>query len=465
MPQPARIRVERIARVLRGRPFYWSLIALLGLCAAGCDSHSRERSVVLVVIDTLRADHLSLQGYARSTSPALERWGARGVVFERALATSSWTLPSFGSLLTGRRPARHAAGLRLGPPGGGIARLSDDVATLAETLRARGYATAARVANPYLVERFGLSRGFDSYENQPVTNQRVRRAPRIFDDSLRWIRAQEQRPFFLLVHVFDPHMDYDPPKEVRGSFTGNLESALSLPVSEFRELRQQGALPARDQAFVQAAYDEEILAVDRALDAFLQALSDEGVLDRSLLVLTADHGEELFDHGGFEHGHTLYQELLHVPLLFLGEGLTPARVATPVSLIDVLPTVAEAVGAPIPPGAEGTSLWPLLRGDPGPLPDRALWAESTLYGPPLAAIVRWPYKLVIGGTAPLLFDLEKDPAERRDLAAAEPERAAALEAELRAQLQRAAQESPPRQAATIDDEVREQLRALGYLAR
>jgi len=445
----------------------WLRRALLVVCVIGllgCGAESRERSVVLLVIDTLRADHLSLHGYARATTPALERFATRAAVFERAFAPSSWTLPSIGSLLTGRLPSAHGAGLRLGAPSQ-FARLGDGVPTLAETLGARGYATAAFVANPYLVEAFGLARGFAVYENAPVTNKRIRRAPRIFASAEKWLREHGDRPFFLLVHVFDPHMDYDPPEEARGAFTGGIESGLSLPLRDFREMREQGPLSPGDREFVRAAYDEEILGVDLALGAFLQSLADEGWLESALVVLTSDHGEELFDHGGFEHGHSLHQELLHVPLLVWGRGVHASRVTAPVSLVDVLPTIAEATGVPVARDAAGVSLWPLLREGGGALAQRALWAESTLYGPPQAAIVRWPHKLVLGAGAPRLFDLERDPAERRDLASEQPERAAALEAELRARLERAQQAQAPRQPAQLDDGTRERLRALGYLDR
>jgi arylsulfatase A-like enzyme len=439
--------------------------ALLCLGVAGllgCVAEPRERSVVLLVIDTLRADHLSLHGYARATSPALDRFAGRAAVFERAFASSSWTLPSIGSLLTGRLPGAHGAGLRLGAPSQ-FARLGDGVPTLAETLGARGYATAAFVANPYLVEAFGLARGFATYENAPVTNQRIRRAPRIFASAQEWLEQNGERPFFLLVHVFDPHMDYDPPKEARGAFTSGIESGLSLPLRDFREMREQGALSAGDQSFVRAAYDEEILGVDAALGGFLQSLDDAGLLDSALVVLTSDHGEELFDHGGFEHGHSLHQELLHVPLLVWGRDVAAARISEPVSLVDVLPTIAEATGVPPAPEAAGVSLWPLLREGGGALPQRALWAESTLYGPPQAAIVRWPHKLVLGAGAPRLYDLAQDPKEQRDLAATQPERAAALESELRGRLEKAKQAQTPRQPAQLDDGTRERLRALGYL--
>ena len=153
-------------------------LVMLGLAGMGVAFRAKPRVAAAARLNVAHGDLtalLFLQGYARGTSPALERRAAQGVVFERALSTSSWTLPSFGSLLTGRLPARHAAGLRLARPGE-VARLGDDVGTLAELMRARGYATAARVTNPYLDDRFGLARGFDSYRNEPVSNRRIRRA-------------------------------------------------------------------------------------------------------------------------------------------------------------------------------------------------------------------------------------------------------------------------------------------------
>jgi arylsulfatase A-like enzyme len=200
--------------------------------------------------------------------------------------------------------------------------------------------------------------------------------------------------------------------------------------------------------------------VDRQLEHFLKGLEQRRLADETLVVLTADHGEELFDHGGFEHGHSLYQELLHVPLAFWGPGVQPGRIDAPVSLVDVLPTLLEGLGLPPLPGLDGVSLWPLVARRET-LAERPILAEGTLHGPERRALVRWPWKLVeVEGGSSGLFDLERDPREKDDLAASQPERLRALGEEL-ARLR--AGRATPAPAPQLDERMRSQLGELGYL--
>jgi arylsulfatase A-like enzyme len=435
--------------------------------AIGCAGEpARPRSVVLVLVDTLRADHVGAYGHGRATTPALDAWAAEGAVFERAWATSAWTLPSVGSLLSGRLPSRHAGGLRL-PEGGDppFSALGADVPMLAEALSGAGFATAGVANNPNLHPGFGLSRGFETWDYVFGNYARHPRASQIVHWGLRWLDARDAaRPFLLLLHVMDPHLTYDPPPSVRGRFTSGYAGPLRLPLQGFGAANA-GWTPPReaDRGFVAGAYDEEILFVDAQLARLRAGLRERGLADETLVVVTSDHGEELFDHGGFEHGHTLFEELLHVPLFFWGPGVRPGRHAVPVSLVDVAPTLLDALGLPPLPQATGHSLWPLLRGGEAPAP-RALVAEGTLYGPARSALQRWPWKLVVSeGEPPRLFDLSRDPDERRDLAAQEPERVAALSAELARALRDEARERGERRPAEIDEATRAQLEGLGYL--
>jgi arylsulfatase A-like enzyme len=221
-------------------------------------------------------------------------------------------------------------------------------------------------------------------------------------------------------------------------------------------------LDAAERAFVAALYAEEVAYVDLQVGRLLDALAARGLFERALVVFAADHGEELWEHGDFEHGHSLYGELLQVPLVFWAPGLAPRRHAAPVSLVDVLPTLLDALSLPLPEGLDGVSLWPALaRGTDPPL--RELVAHNTLRGHDRQALLAWPWKLVVDaeGGAPELYDLAADPGETRDLGAAEPERAAQLLARLRERLPPGA---PARaREVELDPELRRELRALGYV--
>jgi arylsulfatase A-like enzyme len=212
------------------------------------------------------------------------------------------------------------------------------------------------------------------------------------------------------------------------------------------------------------AYDEELLFVDAQLGRLLDGLEARGRLGDSLVMLVADHGEEFFDHGGFEHGHSVFQELLRVPLVAWGPGVRPARIEAPVSIADVFPTVLEALGIPVEPGVAGRSLWGLLRGGAVP-PERSLVAEALLHKRERKALIRWPHKLVFEPSSgrSQLFDLAADPAETRDLAESEPGLRQELLAELEATLEAASRERAARREATFPEAIEERLRGLGYL--
>lgn len=437
----------------------------LALASVGCGASSpAPRSVILIVIDTLRADHLGVYGYERATSPALDRFASRAAVFGRAQATSPWTLPSFGSLFTGQIPSRHAAGLLLDSDNSEFAGLDASAKTLAETLSAAGFATAGVVNNPFLHPNFGLSRGFERWDYVFGKYEQHPRADQIVHWGLRWLDGRDERPFFLMLHFFDPHLPYDPGDPARGRFAEELGGILSLP---FAGLGKSNATwnPKRPRVkrFVTAAYDEEILFVDLQLERLFTGLAERGLDEETLVIITADHGEELFDHGGFEHGHTMHHELLRVPLLMAGPGVTPGWIDEPVSLTDVMPTILEALGVAQEGEVHGWSVWSLVT-EREPLLERALLAEGTLHGPDRKTLTRWPWKLVLTAGAPAeLYDLASDPLELEDLAEASPDRLEALRDELNDVARAASRERISRIPADIDAETRQQLIGLGYL--
>ena len=441
----------------------WRCLSLALVCTlAACGSEPRPRSAILVVVDTLRADHLGSYGHRRATSPHLDARAAAGRVFEQAWATSSWTLPSFGSLYTGQLPSRHQAGLRIKGRRNFHRRLSRQFPTLAEILAERGFATGAIASNPYLHQSWGVARGFQDYDFVSVDNAVIRRAHVAVEQAQRWIGARGDQPFFLMLHLFDPHMNYDPHPDVQGRFTGDLASRLTLPIGNLRGLRSGAVeLDDADVQFLGAAYDEEIAAVDQALEQLFAWMDERGLSDDCLVVFTSDHGEELFEHGGFEHGHAMWEELLHVPMIAWGPGVAAGRSSDPVSIADLMPTILEGLGVAPPADLYGISLWQHLTAA-APLPDRLIVAEGTTYGSSGKAIRRRDTKLIRRGQDEgALFDLGGDPGESRDLRAEQPGTYGEL---LELLMEHPARRPPAQQApqADLDPQTEADLRALGY---
>ena len=443
-------------------------LLLAALMAAVACAPPRPNGVVLIVVDTLRADHLGLYGYARDTSPGIDRWAERAAVFEQALATAPWTLPTFGSIFTGHLPTTHLAGRK--PGGAGRSGLNAALPTLTEQLHEAGFATGALVANPFLRERFGFARGFESYDYR-----RGRRADETVDLGLAWLDEHSQEPFFLFLHLMDPHLPYQAPEPLLGRYSADAErleperAERQLqkgrnPMPRRRVIKQRAATMTPGQRdFVIGRYDEEVAYTDTALERLFDALAERDLWDSTLVVLTSDHGEELFDHDSFEHGHTFFQELLRVPLVIWAPRVEPRREATPVSVADVAPTILEAVG--LEPAAElsGVSLWRELHSGAEP-PERRLLAEAVLYGKEKKAIVEWPFKLIWEPESDryALFDLAADPGETRDLAGERAALVTRLAGLLRQRLEEAATASPMEEVE-IDAELEQELRALGYI--
>lgn len=393
--------------------------------------------MVLVTIDTLRADHLGCYGDTDAHTPRLDTLADRGVRFGAAISPAPLTLPAHASLMTGLDPPQH------GVRHNGIHRLPDDVPTLAERLRAAGFATAAFVGSRVLDRRFGLDRGFDVYDDRVgrhsggTVGYAERRAGEVVDAALAWLADAPPRAF-LWVHVYDPHAAYDPP-------------------------------PGFAAAFADRPYDGEIAYVDHALGRLFDALAaPEGgdasgrLPARVVVAVTADHGESLGEHGEPTHSYTVYDATQHVPMILAGAGLPAGRVVgATVRLVDVAPTLLELAGAAPLAGVRGRSLLPLVRGE-GDAPRDAyvetLATHLDLGWSPLVGVrdARWKY---VRAPRPELYDLERDPGEQTNLAAAEPARVAALDTRVEEDLagERTAAADPG-----LGPEERDALRALGY---
>jgi arylsulfatase A-like enzyme len=313
-------------------------------------------NVVLVSIDSLRSDHLGAYGYDKNTSPTIDALARDGVLCEHNSSTTAWTLPGHMSILTGRSLLGHGvvADDRM---------LTDDVATLAESFSAAGYATGAVVSAPYVEARYGFGRGFDDYDDKTIafathgeSYKRVT-APLLQDTAAEWLSDKADRNFFLFLHYWDVHYDYAPGPPYDSMFDPGYEGDMDGRNFYF-DPRVNPDMDEADLDHVLALYDGEIRLVDDHLAKLRGTLNELGVADRTIIVVTSDHGDEFFEHGRKGHHRTLYDEILRVPLVIYVPGV---KAVTPVlemetSIIDIMPTLLSLVGLPIPVGVEGADL-------------------------------------------------------------------------------------------------------------
>lgn len=422
----------------------------------------RERpNVLFLVVDTLRHDHLTPYGYRRDTSPNLARLlAARGVVAESAYSQAPWTLPSVVSFLTSRYP-----GEILGSDSATYG-IPPAVPSLAEEMEKLGYETGGFIANKVLHAGNGFERGFSTFFNPPaeVPEGEVPDASALADRMGPWLAAHRDAPFFLYAHFMDPHDPYVNPEIVNGRspYFPDYQGEISgYHIHGLHTGKIPLADPENDVAQVNALYDSEIHYADRFLGELIESLPP-AVLRNTLIVLTADHGEEIYDHGGWKHGFTLYEELIHVPLLLRWDGRLPAGTRLPgvVRLLDLAPTLLRAAGGTPPASWEGVDLLPALA-KKAPLPRLTAFAQHMMIGPLRAAAVHEGSKLILFNPrtpfAPAddlqkhlwnldlqrlqrveLYDLAKDPREKTNLApgAGSAERIARLQPALHQQLDR-----------------------------
>ena len=387
--------------------------------------------VILISIDTLRADRLPAYGYARVRTPNIDAFAAHGVLFERAYAHAPQTLPAHASILSGDLPFEHGLRDNIG------FTLAPGRWSIQGALRERGWPTAGFVSAYVLRAQTGISQGFDTYDSElPAASgemsigQVQRPGETTVAAAGEWLaRRDPAKPFFLFLHIYEPHKPYAP--------------------------------PPRFAAY--APYDGEVAYADEIVGRFFDRLRALDLYDRATIILLSDHGEGLGDHGEQEHGLFLYQETIRIPLIVKLPGRAAARrVAAPVQQIDIAPTIADLVGAAKPAAARGRSLKPLLDGT-GTIADAGIYAEA-LYSryhfgwSELYALTDARYRLI---RAPRdeLFDLERDPQESSSVAAARPQVRQAMRAALDALIQNAAIGTP----AAISAEDKQRLAALGYV--
>jgi arylsulfatase A-like enzyme/Tfp pilus assembly protein PilF len=397
----------------------------------------RPRNLLLVTIDTLRADHVGSYGHAAARTPRLDGLAASGLRFARAATVTPLTLPAHSSLMTGTFPASH--GVR---DNGGY-YLADAKTTLAEVLRGRGFRTGGFVSSFVLDSRWGISQGFERYHDDfdlSAVKQMAgmdaiqRQGAETVDAAVRWLGEDTDRPFFLWVHLYDPHTPYAAPTDWARRFPRSMAGA----------------------------YDAEIAYADFQLGRVLDALGDRR--DETVVAVLADHGEMLGEHGEQTHGFFIYDAAVRIPMVIAGPGLPPRVVEDQVRIVDVMPTVLEVLGVAAPAGVQGASLLPAARGQRlGLLALSESWYPRFHYGwSELVSVQDERYKLI---RAPRreLYDLGADPGEGRDLAASDPGRADALARALEEMAARLGAEGGPAAPAALDADTAERLQALGYI--
>jgi arylsulfatase A-like enzyme/Flp pilus assembly protein TadD len=422
------------------------LLAVLGLggwLLPSCGPRGPAiRNVLLISIDTLRADHLSSYGFPRPTTPNIDAVAREGVQFRNVYSPVPNTLPAHSSMLSGTFPPVHGIRDNLHK------QLADSTLTVAELLKSRGFATAAVVSSFVLDRRFNLNQGFDSYDDRFQAVHKVgdfneRKGDETSRVANQWLDAHSREPFFLFVHYYDPHDPYEPPEPFASQWADDL-------------------------------YSGEVAFADRCVGEVIAKLKERGLYDSTLIVITGDHGEMLGEHGELNHGFFIYESALKVPLIVrVPRSKAVARqIDQPVGLIDIMPTIASLVGAPPQKQAQGLDLSPWLSGEGAGLvglAGRPLYAETiaptTYYGASslLGVVVdRWKY---IETSRPELYDLRSDPGESVNLLQKEPARAAAMDRELKGIVALGLRSPAAGSDAALDTAARERLEALGYLSR
>jgi arylsulfatase A-like enzyme len=422
--------------------------------AAGLQNTEADRSpVVLIVIDTLRRDHLGCYGYSRGTSPHVDALAADAIVFRNAISHAPWTTPSIAALLSSRYPSDLGIDDVRAP-------LPEEVPYLAEALREAGYATGAVVSHSFCSRKWNFDQGFDYFDQTYVQGHDAITSAGVTAKALEFVEQHQEQPFFLWVHYFDPHdafFDHESTPEngeppTAEEYQGPIHSGIGF--LQLQKLRKNATTSDVDE--LRRLYDSEIRYTDRHVGQLLARLRELQIYDKALIVFTADHGEEFLDHGRFGHTKTLFRELIDVPLLVkLPRGQGTLREDL-VGLVDVAPTILEWTGCDPLEGAVGQSL---LKTSPR---GRLVFSETSRNAD-LRSVTSRDFKLVLDleSGQKSLFTLREDPLERVDVSAQEPQALVLLHQALQRWLQRETQAITPR-PLELSEEERERLRQLGY---
>lgn len=465
-------------------------ILLCGACqrAAG----SPPTGVVFVLVDALRADRIGVYGNPRNTSPNMDALAHRGTLFLNAIAPAPWTLPTMATIWTSLHPSVHGATRisnlfqhDLQP----VARLDESRVTLAEVLKKNGFQTAAFVDGSYCRKAFGMAQGFDVFSDAELPGIRLN-VEALFD----WLDHTRPERFFAYVHTVEVHSPYSPAKlqpppraernekwhhidgvlaeervryhefDFNPDYRGDIDGYWTV-VKRDKERRDLAPLPAADQAQLVALYDRGIAYTDYWMGRLIDGLEQRGVLDGTIVVITSDHGDELMDHGGVEHGDTFYDEMIRVPLIMRVPGLAQGKVVeTQVGLVDLMPSLLDLLRVPHDLFLQGRSFVPLLKGKA--FTEEPIFSEASTR-PNHRSVRTRDWKYIELRDQRELYDLRNDAREQTNVCTDEPKVCADFAEKLRAWRAMNAHTAkqlalPAAPDAEIDEETRERMRALGY---
>jgi arylsulfatase A-like enzyme len=428
---------------MKVKTIFWFLVfsavlaGVLWFFRRSLSAHKDIRNVVLISIDTCRADHLSCYGYSENTTPNIDTFASEATVFENTISPVPITLPAHSSMLTGTIPPYHGVHYNIGY------QLDQSNVTLAEILKQNGFTTGGIISALVLDSAFGIDQGFDTYnerfEEERKTSGDI--SERIGAETSRfaltWLQQHKDEKFFLFLHYFDPHADYVPPEPFASKFTHN-------------------------------PYAGEIAFTDHCIGLVLCKLKELGLYDSTLIIITGDHGEMLGEHGELSHAYFIYQSAIKVPLIFRLPGqVKPQRIKDIVGLVDITPTICSLLGIEMPSEIHGRDLSACIKGRQPKVQDRHIFCESltaTKYnGNSLLGVVTNRFKY-IQTTEPELYDLVKDPHEKRNLIKKQPHKARIMQDKLAQILEQSVHKGKLDSKMNLDAESRKRLESLGYVA-
>lgn len=419
-------------------------------------------NIILVVVDCLRADHLRSYGYSRETSPNMDKLSASGVLYKNAFSCAAWTKPAVASIFASLYPNKHNTISDVGA-------FPDKILTLAEVLKNSGYTTYYfNGGNPIISGKFNFYQGFDSFFESE------RWGAILTDQFTAHVSGLPDETFFAYIHYMDLHLPYNK-NEYNDSFTGEIENYFLLPHYINRKVIRLATandrFPDRDKDYMIALYDGQAKYVDSCIKRIISTLKQKKILENTVIIITADHGEEFWDHKNFEHGHNLYNELIHVPLIIAGRGFKPAVIETQVSIVDLFPTILDLANIPLKNfEIDGRSLLKLK--------NRPLFAMGTLYAAEKYCLLKNGKKLIfnsdnmifkrslIGYTTEEkfeLFDLKTDPFEKHNLNVERAGKMAKLKKDLAEFIKAAARVQGKKVSLKKEKDIKEELKSLGYL--